>query len=348
MVKAIAEARQGLFLTILLTACSPGASTGPEANALGGSTGQGSASAGPGGDSSNSGRASTGALPPICDQMSLQSQTVPPNILLVVDRSTSMHQETSQAPNAPSKVDAAKIALRQLLQNGAGKIRFGWMEYPADTFCSPGTVSVECADDSSAAISGKIDALFPGGFTPIASSLNNALQYQGLHDSARSNFVILLTDGAPNCDLDPESNSVKAVEALRAASIGTFVIGLGEELNSSEPAALNRMAEAGGHARQDATKYFSANTLQELEAVFQSIGGMVMSCVISLNPPPENPALILVSLDGQAVARDPSHQNGFDYDRSNNQMQLYGAVCDKLRSGQVGKLEVKMGCAPPD
>jgi hypothetical protein len=55
-----------------------------------------------------------------------------------------------------------------------------------------------------------------------------------------------------------------------------------------------------------------------------------------------------VYFDGVPVPRDRNHINGWDYDPDRNQVNFYGPACDQLRSGQVGDVDIKMGCAPPD
>ncbi len=125
----------------------------------------------------------------------------------------------------------------------------------------------------------------PEGGTPTGLSL----QYMGtlpeMQTTTRSDFVLLLTDGLPNCNsafptpspnpacfctlstcsgaerigcLDSDA-SVNAVQALRNKEIQTIVIGFGTDFTTSSPsgirgaATLNGMAEAGGFARKCVT-----------------------------------------------------------------------------------------------
>ncbi|QDF04543.1 adventurous gliding motility lipoprotein CglB [Myxococcus xanthus] len=120
----------------------------------------------------------------------------------------------------------------------------------------------------------------PLGGTPTSGSLNFVGGLPGLQDPDRENFVILLTDGLPNCNannantganpdlckctidnngcygaydkrgcLDSDA-SVAAVQALKDKEISTIVIGFGAETASGEgPAVLEAMARAGGFQR---------------------------------------------------------------------------------------------------
>ncbi|MBM7115422.1 adventurous gliding motility lipoprotein CglB [Archangium primigenium] len=126
----------------------------------------------------------------------------------------------------------------------------------------------------------------PVGGTPTSLSLRYVGNLADLQSASRSSFVLLLTDGLPNCNsqfadpypspkcfctltascegapdigcLDTDA-SVAAVQALQAKKIQTIVIGFGADFNSSSEsgrrgvATLNGMADAGGFARECTT-----------------------------------------------------------------------------------------------
>jgi hypothetical protein len=124
----------------------------------------------------------------------------------------------------------------------------------------------------------------PQGGTPTNESLRYILSLPELKTDARSNFVLLLTDGLPNCNegfptpypnagcsctlgtlsgtslcsYDPfdklgcldKTGSVAAVKALKDANIQTIVIGFGAELATGAGTdVLNAMAQEGGFSR---------------------------------------------------------------------------------------------------
>lgn len=350
-----------LLFILLLAAFGIPACGGENANGDGGNgNGDGSNQDGNGGDNGggDNGGGDTGPKPdgPICDEVKITAGTIPPNLMLVVDKSGSMRDDTC-AVGCDRKIDDAKTALVFLLNSGNGQIRFGWMPYPIDSWCAPGVVDVPCGDDTVATIIPKVNSLSPNGGTPTGETLEAANAEQGLHDESRSNFVVLLTDGLPTCPVgggqdvteQDKTRALNAVTALHQAGIDTFVIGLGETLNDSgDPTLLNQMAEAGGRARAGADKYYKANSLNELQTALQDIGGMVIGCNLSLGTIPEEPNYLWVYFDGVPVPRDRNHINGWDYDPDRNQVNFYGPACDQLRSGQVGDVDIKMGCAPPD
>ena len=333
----------------LMAACgAPGMLTGSSGVAAGGQV------TGPGSGGATSGSVA-GSVNPVCDEMALEATHVAPNLMFVVDASGSMNEYPNDDPNqVDTKIDLTRKAVGELLQAGQGNIRFGWEQFPGNGGrCSAGQVQVECSDTSSATIQSKLGQLSSDSFgTPTGESLLNVLQSQSMQDKTRSNFVVLLTDGMPNCPQGNESGAealaLQAVQQLRVKSIETFVIGLGQSLNSSNPALLDQLAEAGGRARVGAAnKYYAVNTLSELQGVLTSIGGVVFQCSFALQRTPENPGDLRVNFDGVSVARDPSAKEGFSYDPQKNQILIHGAACEKVRAGQVKKVDIKMGCAPP-
>ncbi|MBW1806947.1 MAG: VWA domain-containing protein [Deltaproteobacteria bacterium] len=351
----------GMLALFGLPACSSSSNgSGDGSNDDGSNNSDGNSDGSSNGDINKDGAVGPGDLP-ICDEFEIQAGSIPPNLLLVVDKSGSMDYATAAGSNR-KKIDDAKAALTMLLTEGDGKIRFGWLPYPIGSECTPGVVTVECADDSVSAIQILVNTLRANGGTPTGESLNNANSYTGLHDEGRNNFVVLLTDGMPTCpngdgrteNAADNALALTAVESLHAAGIDTFVIGLGEDINNSNPDLLNDMAEAGGRPRAAAVKYYQANSLADLEAALQDIGGMVIGCNLSLDTEPEYPNWLWVffcDVNGEncvAQSRDRDHVNGWDYNDANNQINFYGPMCDQLRAGTIEHLEVLMGCAPPD
>ncbi|AGC44833.1 adventurous gliding motility protein CglB [Myxococcus stipitatus DSM 14675] len=123
----------------------------------------------------------------------------------------------------------------------------------------------------------------PLGGTPTSGSLRFLGNQPSMQDEDRKRFVILLTDGLPNCNASNEYSgkenplqckctiagslcttsatyerrgcldtnaSVAAVSELKAKGVTTIVIGFGAETASGDgPAVLQAMAAAGGFAR---------------------------------------------------------------------------------------------------
>jgi hypothetical protein len=136
------------------------------------------------------------------------------------------------------------------------------------------------------AVNMQIQTLNVGGGTPTGDSLKFLGDYAPLADpdpkAAREDFIVLLTDGLPNCNSNnvnsctgtscrctlvpatscvpasfctqgclDKDNSAAQVTALRKKNIRTIVIGFGADTASGDgPDTLNEMAENGGFARK--------------------------------------------------------------------------------------------------
>jgi hypothetical protein len=292
--------------------------------------------------------------PNICDSTEMTASGMPPNVMLVVDKSGSMADPISSATDR-AKIEDSKDALRALVDLNEGKIRFGWMQFPLGDRCQPGIVAIGCGENTAIAIQAAILILIPNGGTPTGETLQRAAEHESLHDATRSNFVVLITDGMPTCPagngeqmtMEDGELALNSVQTLRSNDIETFVVGIGEDLTSSNPDLLNLMAEAGGRARPGATKYYPANTAAELDEVLEAIGQQVMDCGLTLNRPPDHPDWVWVYLDGTEATRDTTHSNGWDYDPAQNQVNFYGPMCESLRNGEVDLVHVDVGCLGP-
>ncbi len=254
------------------------------------------------------------------DKTIVASKRLKPNVMMLVDNSGSMLLPTNpgaascpagcgtvtmQCPgNCPTRITDLKSAMSTFLQTSSTIARLGVTVFPTDTLCKPSTnIDVQLpppsptddATDSVLTMTGqqvnaRIQALSPQGGTPTGTSLEFLGTYGGLNDGAdfRDDFVLLLTDGLPNCnDANPNQlcacgttcsgpqvtscscttstcsnalcakgcldrdGAVDRVKALRQKGIRTIVVGFGADLASGAgPVVLNAMAREGGFARE--------------------------------------------------------------------------------------------------
>lgn len=199
---------------------------------------------------------------------------------------------------------ALQKAMTDFLGSSATIARMGLATFPTDDACgSTATIttalpSADQEDDATLTTNAQ-DALnkllaiktyatttgdtTPKGGTPTGASLRYVGTLADLQTAERSDFVVLLTDGLPNCNeqypdpypstkcfctlpdgceytpdvgcLDKDA-SVEAVKALRAKEIKTIVIGFGADFSSTSEsgrqgaATLNAMATEGDFARK--------------------------------------------------------------------------------------------------
>jgi len=180
-----------------------------------------------------------------------------PNMLIILDKSGSMGDN--------SKWTQAKAAIQYLFNNYGPQIRWGLMLFAHDSNCAAGQVDVAIGDNQTQAILNKINSVSPDSNTPIASTLYAAYRYAGLHDPARLNYIMFLTDGQETCS---SGDAVNNTAALFAAGVKTFVIGFGSGVDAN---VLNGMAQAGGTARSGATKYYVASDQSSLQTAMTTI-----------------------------------------------------------------------------
>jgi hypothetical protein len=306
--------------------------------------------AGPDGGADDGGEEDAWAGPDveICDEVVITAQPVPPNVLLVVDRS-----------RCNPDIGAIQVALNAMFDCGESRIRFGWMPMPASASgewctcedCLSGEVEIECSLDSLDQIRGRVDQLMRKGMIILPETLVRIGDYQDLYDQDRKSFVVLITNWFTQIACEEFMNedlmaqSVSAIGSLFDHGVGTFVIGLGTWELAAE--LLNQLAEAGGHGRPGPFKYYDALSPEELTEILESISEQTLACDLELDRPPDIPEWLWVYFDGQAVDPDPSHQDGWDYNQELNQVNFYGPTCDLLRSGEVNQVEVRVGCKEP-
>ena len=297
-----------------------------------------------------------------CGGVAVASQIVPPNILLVEDRSCSM----TQMVGSMTKWQIAVGALQKMTTDLKGKARFGLSLFPDKTgdACTQDAVLVPVAPGAESAIQSLLggalatsDPLYPAGpcVTNIDTAMVQAAAEPALADPARASSVVLITDGGQaGCTAGGgDTGTIKAISALAARGVGTFVVGFGSSVKTS---SLDAFAVAG--ARVNAAgphKYYDAQSPASLDAALAAIGkAATLSCDLALaaGPPNDDASLIYVYLDHTPppLPRDTTHMNGWDYDPATKTVHLYGAACDKVTSGVTVSESVVFGCpggAPP-
>jgi hypothetical protein len=207
--------------------------------------------------------------------------------------------------------------------------------------------------------------------TPLAPALGGTLDAASSLGLDGVTSVVLLTDGLPtSCETtaDPAANDI--ARALDAAALGaangvrTYVVGIDAEAASSDPATdlavnLSQLASAGGTASYpgcDATSDCAYrvnvdNFEQALAEALESIALEAASCTFELPMPnggePDYGAVNITVTSGgdtEAISRDTSHANGWDYLPGNDKFRLYGEACEMMKADANAKVEVVVGC----
>ncbi len=213
-----------------------------------------------------------------------------PNLMLLVDKSGSMSDPVT--PQGPSKIVVLQQVMGQFLATpdaGSPVARVGLAQFPNES-CVATTASDVLAslppasagdtdsvlDAASLAANTALQKLTPSGGTPTQASLQYiASNIAELSDPSRQDFVLLLTDGLPNCNLNLDANTCTCTSSANPPcvantdcldkdatvaqvatmqgnqNIKTIVIGFGADVvGSVAQNTLEAMAEAGGFVRK--------------------------------------------------------------------------------------------------
>ncbi|MCU1279597.1 MAG: putative secreted protein [bacterium] len=276
----------------------------------------------------------------------IMASKVSPNIMMAVDESGSMKEQI--AGSNQSKWTALDGAVNDLLGKYSGAAQWGLSIFPhsPSNACGAGQLDVPVGPNTTATILAKMNALNDnniGGNTPTNQTLQAMLgSAAGLADATHTNYVLLMTDGQPNCGGDAKAVATTVAQLYaQTPSVRTFVVGIGDGA-SSDPGALNSWADAGHTARTGATHYYQVNTVNDLAAAFADILNGVASCTYQLTSKPADASLIIAYIGGVAVPQDPT--NGTSYDPGSNSLIFHGTSCDQIKSGAASSLDIVYGC----
>jgi hypothetical protein len=270
-----------------------------------------------------------------CAELPWEVQYNPINMLILLDRSHSMFSSTI---GLATYAEVTALALSTIVETEteSGLINFGLAVFPSMSCPAGGGVGhvnqcvpanneesdpdfdapiVPVGPDNFTAIDAALNAVGQCGGTPACESLNWALDYYtiGFPEDlgAQPKFVLLATDGAPNCNpagdigsCDPsdESSSVyfpeqclddvcayNAALQLAAAGIKTFVIGVGTGVTAFEDVMQGIAYYADGGLLAPASipatpvLWYPATDASSLATALEEITGEAIACTFTVD-----------------------------------------------------------------
>ncbi|MBK7829921.1 VWA domain-containing protein [Nannocystis sp.] len=283
-----------------------------------------------------------------CGASSFNLTVVPPNVMIVLDRSGSMDGDVQDSNK--NRWEVAKDAIDQLVNTFNTDIRFGLVTYSGcvpGQECSAGKIAVPLGNQNAGPITGFLadkGLLYLCNSGKPETSTGNTLYAligeDSLQDPERGNAVLLITDGGENNECQTVTNGADAAGKLlsQTISVKTFVVGFSDQAIGS----LKGIAEAGGTADP-----FNANNPASLEAALNTIAGAVASCTFKLDSVPEDPSKIYVFFDDDPAGIPVDLANGWTYDPVTNTVTFHGASCQAIQDGTVVDVDVVFGCNVP-
>jgi len=211
-------------MALLLAACNFKPSTAGETGE-GGSTGNptgegGSSQTGSGGSFGTGGAPGTGGTVYIgsggqgeltgaaggCGQTNVSIKPTPPDILIVQDKSLSMNEDPSGQMNCRTanctKWQQVSTAIETVVSATDTNVNWGMIFFASDSMCGVNSTPIVPIGPMNGA---KIMAAFagnqPASQTPTASAMNAATAYMKTLTDPNQKFLLLATDGLPNCGM---------------------------------------------------------------------------------------------------------------------------------------------------
>lgn len=294
-----------------------------------------------------------------CGATAITIEAVPPDMLVVFDRSCSMRRfyDSNQpvfgyGPDDPKTRWAMAVnALDSIMGQYENRIRFGLMVFPRPYQGCGDSPNVNIVPEvtNRSAILQKLQQVHPFDIcasgqqpaeTPTSEALSAVVSENVFEPAVRDGYVLLMTDGMATCGASAASLA-QLVTTIGGVGAKTAVVGFGDVDQPEAAAMLNAMGQAGG-VKAGSPWYWYAEDPNSLLAAISDIVQNAVSCTFKLDQAPPDPDKVYAYFDGQDVPADPA--NGWSYDPASLTVTFNGASCQSLQSGNVKNVSVVFGC----
>lgn len=286
--------------------------------------------------------------------------SVPPAVMLLIDRSTSMNRDFGDDSRWNVLRDAILEPERGLLASLDQRARIGLMLYTGEGGFSnpigcPVITQVDAEFGSLERVRDTYLAAEPArrGDTPTGESIERATAELGRLGGSAPRYILLATDGEPDTCAQPKPQNgmpeaLAAAQNAFAQGIRVYTVGVSEGIAADR---VQQMANAGagkdpsliyGRDPDAEEPLFANDDPRQLAAQLAGIIGDVRTCTIELGAPigSERSLEGRLSLDGQVLERDESEGWTFVDDDT---LAIRGAACDTIL-GDAQQLEVRFPC----
>ncbi len=315
---------------------------------------------------------------PSCTSSTIDVSANPPEVMLVLDKSTSMVDESwIHDGESRRRWESLHGVVSDVTTTYDASMNFGAVFFPALDAGGPQTgfegscrmaetVDVAPGPDNATAI---LDAM-PGatdfdavrGRTPARAGIQLAADNLAGLQTQGARAMILVTDGLANC-ADDNAPSLydqampEAVAAAAAQQIPTYVVGIDirdEHVSYADANAqteLDLVARAGGvpaSTEDGALAFYDAADEDGLYEALDAIAARV-ECTVPLDEAAPQDAIVSIAVDGLGIPEvgDCTTENGWTFTdaTARSSIELCGTACDALRvKGEV----TTTACEPVD
>jgi len=311
----------------------------------------------------------------LCGGSSFSISRVIPDVMIVLDRSNSM----ADSPPTPPLWETIRTAITTVTASPRDtEIWFGLMSFPGPACAGlsnqclhpgPTEVLVPVGEGAGASIASTLTGLTTCGGTPIALSLQSAGAYLDTLADGHPKYVLLATDGGPNCNaaldgstcictnpiggcainnencLDHE-RTYDVLDALCSRGIETFVLGMGGAADWDWVMAAMAAHGCTGDA-------YAADDLTGITDVLNAIAGEVATCQFELtcaDIPDANKVNFFYEPGHTPIPRDTGRTSGWDWidpcDAGDvtGMVEFFGVDCENILTGAVESISAEFGC----
>jgi hypothetical protein len=316
-----------------------------------------------------------------CGAFDKPSSKLPPDILIVQDASGSMNQDSANMMcanpgcGATSKWALMIPAINQVVADTQAEVNWGlklFGDMGSSCGVAPNTVAVNIATNNAtpiqAALAARTDAMGNATMTsstPTRAGMNAATNYLMARAAdpmyPNPKFIVLATDGQPNCPASGQMNNddgpgaIAAVTAAKTAGFSTFVVGIATG-GSTADMTLNAMADAGGYPQTGAaTKYYGVSDTAGFAAVLRTLVTMAGTCTFSVPAPPTTDGTtsrgdikVQGTIGGVKMDIPMDATNGWTFTDANmTSINLHGSACDSVTVGTTTSVTIVFNCHIP-
>jgi hypothetical protein len=299
-----------------------------------------------------------------CGSVPFGVTTLPPDLLIVLDRSGSMDQSVTGGncgAGCVSKWTQVITAINEVVMKTEANINWGLKFFGTDNACAVAAgASVAPGPNNAAAIAAAIaDPLNqPASQTPTTLGEISAGEYLATLTDVNPKFVLLATDGQPNCaaavgaggrgggqrNMNDDAAAIQSVATVKSMGFPTFVIGVATT-GSTADTTLSQMAMNGGYPTGGTSQYYSVMSTADLVTALATISTITTGmCTYDLGPPNAEADMsrTAVMVDGVSVPKD--NPDGWHFDADMKSITFTGSACSDLMGGTSKKVQVLYGC----